>query len=237
MSGRLQRIRRVGPPITHDTDWPGHWRLAARASGRPGLLNEIVKKASPEWVDRCWLQIGLIQESAGRLPEAVEAFSTLERVAPRVPSGKRGSFTAGWGCGAWPLGRSGGTVAATGCKGAGIACTSRRLELATIELASKRPDEAVSTIRVALERYPKCPAAPALQFRWAEALKGRSGRRKPRRGSSRWPRNFRTTRGPTTPCFVRPSRAPRGDSTSARKLAEAFRARFHESALRHEWRD
>ena len=90
------------------------------------LLDELVKKGSPEWVDRCWLQIGLIRESAGRLAEAVEAFSTLERVAPASrlrPEAQlhRGVALAG-------LGRAGEAAAATaaaGCERAGIDRTSR----------------------------------------------------------------------------------------------------------------
>ncbi len=62
---------------------PGpHAGCHRRARQALGLLTELARKGSPEWVDRCWLQIGLIRESAGQLAEAVEAFGTLERVAP-----------------------------------------------------------------------------------------------------------------------------------------------------------
>ena len=47
------------------------------------LMQELAKAAKPEWVDRAWLQIGLIRKSDGRLAEAAEAFATLERVAPK----------------------------------------------------------------------------------------------------------------------------------------------------------
>ena len=46
------------------------------------MLEELAKKGVPDWVDRSWLQIGLIRESAGRKSEAVDAFQTLERLAP-----------------------------------------------------------------------------------------------------------------------------------------------------------
>ena len=56
------------------------------AFGEPGkalsLFDQLLKKGSPEWVDRCWLQIGLIHESAGRLADAVGAFRTLETATP-----------------------------------------------------------------------------------------------------------------------------------------------------------
>ena len=47
------------------------------------VMQELTKQANPEWVDRAWLQIGLIRKSAGQFADAVEAFTTLERAAPR----------------------------------------------------------------------------------------------------------------------------------------------------------
>ena len=49
------------------------------------LLQELAKQVNPEWVDRAWLQIGLIRKSAGQFTEAVEAFTKLEQAAPRSP--------------------------------------------------------------------------------------------------------------------------------------------------------
>ena len=43
------------------------------------------QQANPEWIDRAWLQIGLIHKSAGQFNEAVEAFAALERAVPRSP--------------------------------------------------------------------------------------------------------------------------------------------------------
>ncbi len=47
------------------------------------IMQELAKSSKPEWVDRAWLQIGLIRKADGRLAEAAEAFATLERVTPR----------------------------------------------------------------------------------------------------------------------------------------------------------
>ena len=49
------------------------------------MMRDLTRLANPEWVDRAWLQIGLIRKSAGQFREAVEAFTSLERTAPRSP--------------------------------------------------------------------------------------------------------------------------------------------------------
>ena len=138
-----------------------------------GLLDELVKKGSPEWVDRCWLQIGLIRESAGRLAEAIEAISTLERVAPKSALDSGGPASPRGGpCRAGQGGRS-----ASSCCGRWLTNGPESigpraaLELATIQLAGEQSQEAAGTLESALKRYPKSPDAAALEFRLAEALR------------------------------------------------------------------
>ena len=65
--------------------WGGLWRRWGTGTRRSTVMQELTKQANPEWIDRAWLQIGLIRKSAGQFAEAVEAFTTLERVAPRSP--------------------------------------------------------------------------------------------------------------------------------------------------------
>jgi cellulose synthase operon protein C len=202
------------------------------------LLDEIVKKGSPEWVDRCWLQIGLIRESAGRLAEAVEAFSTLERVAPKsqlIAEAQlhRGLALAG-------LGRAGeaaaflGPLAASGAESIGPRAA---LELATIELAGQRPENAVTILERALERYPKSQTAAALQFRWAEALQRQKRLEEAEARFLKVAEEF-----PEDPwaddAMLRAGQSAleRGDFTTARRLAGAFSARFRQSTLRNEVR-
>ena len=67
MSDRSQRIPGANGRSRRGTAWPARWRRPVSVTRPSTLLDELVKKGSPEWVDRCWLQIGLIQESAGRL--------------------------------------------------------------------------------------------------------------------------------------------------------------------------
>jgi TolA-binding protein len=48
-----------------------------------GAFRGLVERGGPEWTDRSWLQIGQILARSGQQARAVEAFETLERVAPR----------------------------------------------------------------------------------------------------------------------------------------------------------
>ena len=136
------------------------------------LMQELTKQANPEWIDRAWLQIGLIRKSAGQFAEAVEAFTTLERVAPRSTlrpearlqralalvrlerdAGGRSALADRWRPTEPP---------AQGARAA--------LELATIELERNQPDAAMTTLESGLKRFPESPLLPAMHFRAAEVL-------------------------------------------------------------------
>ena len=47
------------------------------------VLRELASTGGPEWVDKAWLQIGLIRQSRGQFAAAVEAFTALEQAAPQ----------------------------------------------------------------------------------------------------------------------------------------------------------
>ncbi len=47
------------------------------------LFQNLAQQGEPEWVDRAWLQIGLIRQSAGEFAGAAEALASLERAAPK----------------------------------------------------------------------------------------------------------------------------------------------------------
>ena len=91
--------------------WPGADSGGARRA-RPALalMQELTRQGNPEWIDRAWLQIGLIRKSAGQFAEAVEAFTTLERAAPAEPATARGSASARAGLGAARAYRGGRTA-------------------------------------------------------------------------------------------------------------------------------
>ena len=46
------------------------------------VLRELAAGGGPEWVERAWMQIGLIQKSAWQFAEAVDALVSLEKSAP-----------------------------------------------------------------------------------------------------------------------------------------------------------
>ncbi len=74
------------------------------------LMRELIKQGNPEWIDRAWLQIGLIRKSASQWGEAVDAFATLERVAPQSPLRGEAQFQRGAGPGAARAAGGGGTL-------------------------------------------------------------------------------------------------------------------------------
>jgi TolA-binding protein len=111
------------------------------------------------------------------------------------------------------------------------------LELATIELEHGHADAALSTLDAALARFPKSTAAPALQFRSAEALQ------KQNRLDEAEGRYLQVIEiDPKDPwaddALVRAAQAAldRGDAARARRLAAGFAARFPRSPKRVEAR-
>ncbi len=218
------------------------WHATLAASGDRdralGLLDELVKKGSPEWVDRCWLQIGLMRETAGRLAEAVEAMSTLERVAPKsplIPEARihRAVALAGLGKAGEALELLRG-LAENGPESIGPRAA---LELATIQLAGAQSQEAAGTLENALKRYPKSLDTAALEYRLAEAL------RKLNRPAEAEARFLKVAEGFPDDAWAddamlggAQSALERGDAATARRLAEAFAAKFKQSPLRSEMR-
>ncbi len=201
-------------------------------------LDELLKKRSPEWVDRCWLQIGLIRESTGRLAEAIEAFNAVERVVPTSPLLPEAQLHHGVALAG--LGRAGEAInllrplAANGAESIGPRAA---LELATIQLAGQHFEDATATLESALKRYPKCLAEPALQFRSAEALQ------KQKRLAEAEARFLKVAEEFPDDAWADDamlraahSALERGDFTTARRLARTFSARFRQSELRTEAR-
>jgi TolA-binding protein len=136
------------------------------------ILEELARRGSADWIDRCWLQIGMIRQSAGQLEDAIVAFANLERAAPRSALRTEAQLRRAVALiqlkrtqEAEPLLRAlvGDASAVQGARAS--------LELATIELESNNQDAALATLNNALKRFPASPYAPALQFRVAEVLK------------------------------------------------------------------
>ena len=197
------------------------------------MLKDLAKKGAPDWVDRCWLQIGLIQESAERLSEAIEAFATLERTAPGSALAPEAQLHR-----AIALARLGRKAEAEGLlqvltTNASEATGPRAaLELATIQLESQHPEAALSTLEGALKRFPECPAVPALWFRSAEALQ------KQNRLAEAETRFLKVADGFPDDAWAddaliraAQSALDRGDFATAGRLAGRFPAKFGRSAF------
>jgi cellulose synthase operon protein C len=214
--------------------------LAALGERDKGLqsLRDLVKGGDPEWVDRSWLQIGLIQKSAGQLAEAVAAFVSLEKAAPGSalrPEARLNRALALAGLG--KLDQAETLLKALANDTAEPLGAKAALELATIELDHDQLGAALKTLDEAIARFPKSPLALALQFRSAEAL------RKLNRLVEAQARFLRVVEvDPSDPwaddALDRAAQCAleRDDAATARRLAATFATRFPQSPLKNEVR-
>jgi TolA-binding protein len=202
------------------------------------MFQDLARNGGPDWVDRAWLQIGLIRKSAGQFREAVDALASLEQAAPR--SKLRSEAQLQRALALVRLGRK--EEAETLLRAlAGNSSEPRgpraALELATIELDNDQPEAGLTTLDEALKRFPGSSSEPALLFRSAEALQKL---KRPTDAEARFLRV--STADPRDPwaddALERAARSAldRGDSSTARRLAGSFTTRFPASPLKSEVR-
>jgi len=201
-------------------------------------LRDLAKDGEPEWVDRSWLQIGLIQKSAGQFAEAVEAFASLEKAAPRSALRPEARLHRALALARLDRLDEAETLLKTLANDTSEPLgANAALELATIKLEHDQLEAALKTLDEALKRFPKSPLALALQFRSAEAL------RKLNRLAEAQTRFLRVVElDPNDPwaddALDRAAQCAleRDDPATARRLAGTFATRFPQSPLRAEVR-
>ena len=134
------------------------------------VLRGLAERGDREWADRAWLQIGLVESSAGRFGDAVAAFEAVERVAPKSPLIAEERLDR-----AEALARLDRRDEAEALLRALSADAPQNLAaqaafaLGTSQLERDRADEAQATLDGALDRFSRTATAPALLFRSAEA--------------------------------------------------------------------
>ena len=202
------------------------------------LMVELTRQANPEWIDRAWLQIGLIRKSAGQFAEAANAFTTLERAAPQ--SALRFEARLQRALALVRLERTAEAerllrpLAAAGTIPQGARAV---LELATIELERNQPNAALTTLESGLKRFPESPLMPAMHFRAAEVLVKQN---RLEEAQARFERVVESK--PNDPwaddAQQRAAQAAldRNDLAGARRLAGSFAAKFAQSPLKPEVR-
>ena len=218
--------------------WGARWPPWGNATRRSAIMQELAKSSKPEWVDRAWLQIGLIRKADGRLAEAAEAFATLERVTPKSSLGPEAQLQRALvllrlerDAEAEPL------LRATASNASAAAGARASLELATIELERKQPEAARGTLESALQRFPDSPLLPAMHFRLAEVLEQQH-----RLLEAQAKFEQVADANPNDPwaddALERAAQTAldRKDVKGARRLAGAFAARFPQSPLKVEVR-
>jgi len=202
------------------------------------VLQDLTRNGGPDWVDRAWLQIGLIRKSAGQFAEAVAALTALEHAAPQ--SALRSEAQLQRALALVRLDRSGEAetlLQALAGNASEPLGPRAALELATIELEQNHPEAALTTLDEAMKRFPKTTVAPALLFRSAEALQKRN------RLAEAEARFLRVVEAdPQDPWAdnamqrAAQSALDRGDFATARRLAGRFAGQFSRSPLRAEVR-
>ena len=235
---RLPPIPRGERPIVRGTAWRDRWPIRVKPTEPSRFCKNWRKKGAPDWVDRSWLQIGLIRETEGRFADAVEAFSMLERVAPVNALRAEAGLHRGLALARLDRGDEAEAIlnplAASGAETIG---PRAGLELATIQLEHHRAEAAFSTLEKALERYPKCAAVPALLFRTAEALQ------KQKKLAEAEARFLKVAEAFPEDAWAddalqraAQTALERGDFAAARRVAGTFSARYGQSGLKNEVR-
>ncbi len=198
------------------------------------VLRDLAQQGAAEWVDRAWLQIGTIQQAAGRFAEVVEAMTALERAAPTSTLAHEARLRH-----AQALVRLGRTEEAetllkklVGDPAEPLSAYAA-LELATIELERSHPEAALSILEAAARKPPPPPLISAVQFRTAEAL------RKLDRLPEAEAMFLRVVESDPNDAWAddalhraAQTAMDRGDVATARKLAGGFPGRFPRSPLR-----
>ncbi len=135
-------------------------------------LDDLVRRAPPEWLDKARLQTGKIELAAGRYDEAEKA---LAKVGPgpiqteaRLRRGQALARLDRLDEAADLLG----PIAADAAEPTSIEAA---LELGGVDLKRDRPEDALKTLDAALARSGDSRWAPALSFRSAEALRALGG--------------------------------------------------------------
>jgi TolA-binding protein len=208
--------------------------LQGESDAARNILKGLADRGGREWIDRAWLQIGLVESGAGRFEDAVAAFETLERVAPKSPLIAEERFNR-----AEALARLDRRDEAEALLRALMADAPQNLAaqaafgLGTSQLERGRADEALTTLDGALSRFSKTPMATALLFRSAEAAlkRGQATDAKARFLKA-------ADADPKDPwaddALLRAARLALDarDHAEARRLASAFPGRFPDSPLR-----
>ncbi|WP_337176351.1 tetratricopeptide repeat protein [Paludisphaera sp.] len=144
--------------------------LAATGEGPAALevLDDLIRRESPDWVDKARLQVGKIELAAGRFEAAAEA---LAKVGPGPVQGearlRRGQALTRLD----RLDEAAELLAPIAADPAEQASVEAGLELAGIDLRRDRPEDALRTLEAVLPRAGGSALGPALLYRSAEALR------------------------------------------------------------------
>jgi TolA-binding protein len=197
-------------------------------------LAELAEKGGRDWAEKAWVQIGQIEAGAGHLDRSVEAFETLERVAPQsalVPEARLNRAEVLVRLDRRP--EAEGLLRGLLAEAPQNLAAQAALVLGTSQLDRGQAAEALATLDEARKRFPKSAMIPALWFRSAEAAlkQGKADEARARFLKA-------AEADPKDPwaddALLRAARLAleTQDFAGARALAASFPGRFPDSALR-----
>lgn len=208
--------------------------LQGKADEAVALLTELAEHGGGDWTDRAWLQIGEAEVEAGRLAEAVKAFETLERVAPRSPLVFEGKLNRAEALVKLDRRDEAETLLrALLAEAPPNLAAQAAFSLGSAQLGWGKPAEALETLDQASRRFADTAMAPALVFRSAEAAqklgKGDDARARFLKASELDPKHAWAD-----DALIRAARQAleAHDNAAARTLADSFATRFPDSPLR-----
>ncbi|MDR3633527.1 MAG: tetratricopeptide repeat protein, partial [Isosphaeraceae bacterium] len=199
------------------------------------VLDDLARTGAADWVSKAWFHMGQVRSGAGEYAQAVEAYDTLEKLAPQsslLPEARLRRAEALLKLDRAPEAEASLRALATGDVARNVGAQAA-FALGTAQLERGQAAEALATLDDALKRFENTPLAPALLFRSAEA------QQKLKQTDDARARFLKASEiDPKDPwADVALLHAARlaleaGDKGAARSLATALPERFPRSALR-----
>jgi TolA-binding protein len=207
--------------------------LQGQADEALAMFSSLAEKGGRDWTDRAWFQIGQVRSAAKRFDKAVEAFATVEKVAPQSPLVAESRLNRAEALvhlakidEAVPILRA---LAADGPQNV---AAQAALILGTAQLEHGEADEALATLDDAAKRFSGTHWATVLTFRSAEAAlklgRGEEARARFLRAAEDDPKDDWAD-----DALLRAARLAldQGDAQTAGQLADTFSKRYPKSRL------
>ncbi|AMV37577.1 tetratricopeptide repeat protein [Planctomyces sp. SH-PL62] len=206
--------------------------LAAMGETQPALdvLEDLIRREPPEWVDKARLQVGRIELAAGRFDAAEKSLAKVAGPGPLQAEARLRRAQALMRL--ERLDEAADLLRPLAADPAEPASLEASLDAAHVDLRRGRAEDALKVLDAAIPRAGESPLAPALLYRSAEALRSLGRIPEAREGF------LKAAEAAPTASWADDARLEAvrlahqaGDHDAAQKLAEDFAAKFPDSKL------